>query len=88
MTNTDTVERLRELLAKHEEAMRSTPDWRPAGAFGEILNALPALLDAVEAGEDALKRARPYRDGSGVIEIPMHVWAAFAGALATLKGEG
>lgn len=124
MTNTNTVERLRELRAKATEGpwVENTHDVWTVRADGEpgipllreeignyrswgrattheeresnaaliveAINALPALLDAVEAGEDALKRARPYRDGSGVIEIPMHVWAAFAGALATLKGEG
>lgn len=92
MTNTDTVERLRELHAEVIAVRETKPAAErvlfSAMAGAEFVNALPALLDAVEAGEDALKRARPYRDGSGVIEIPMHVWAAFAGALATLKGEG
>jgi hypothetical protein len=139
MTNTDTVERLRELRAKategpwyadqpdsfgdvnlrtrHEElaigaivngafkAMGQRSDTPEANAalIVEAINALPALLDAVEAlepfataemrGQSAHVTDGPRLDGRKVIHLIIEgdgfdAYNRARTALATLKGEG
>lgn len=119
MTNTDTVERLRELLGKATEGpwylepaattdgLAWIGDGRQHGMYPieceafeaelivDAINALPALLDAVEALEWYASQ-ETYADGPSVSDV---AWAPeipalsdrgqrARTALATLKGEG